>query len=85
MLGTLHELVGVIEHREFASSGDQFIELPEPGTAQLIQGESCRSSVETLDRDVCRAGTGNGTERQATSKRFEHFALMRISAGEAPT
>ena len=56
-VGTLHELVGVIGHREFASSANQFVELTEPGATQIIQ----------IDDEML---TGGGDPRPGTSSLF---------------
>src|SRR6202035_584807 len=65
-VGTLHELVGVISYCECASSGNQFIELTEPGTAQLIQGKNRRLGVQSVDSDI--RGTGSRKQHRKTHK-----------------
>ena len=55
-VGSLHELVGVISQRECASSGNQFIELTEPGSPQFIQGENRGLGILSVDSDIPRTG-----------------------------
>lgn len=56
-VGTMHEFVGIVRHRQRASARNQFIQLAQPGVAQILQGADRGLSVQAADRHILGSGS----------------------------